>query len=199
MKIPAIKQVIFINHVVAVAAYRSCRLWRWEKMSWNHKVLCDHYRTQCWHPISDAGHVVQIWILEDSWWMTSNRPQTECKVLPPDSCMLMMMRMLWLHGLWPYLQDLCLLTYKPLWQSRRSICWYGFSWCPLWLHSSGWRAADGPPGSFPYPVDTSWAVKAGQSILTVSNGLWCAIPGTVIHSGTWNGSWFLANRYDFRW
>ena len=131
--------------------------------------------------------------------MTSNRPQTECKVLPPDSCMLMMMRMLWLHGLWPYLQDICLLTYKPLWQSRRSICWYGFSWCPLWLHSSGWRAADGPPGSFPYPVDTSWAVKAGQSILTVSNGLWCAIPGTVIHSGTWHGSWFLANRYDFRW
>ena len=33
MKIPANNKVIFIKNVVAVAAYRSCRLWRWEKMS----------------------------------------------------------------------------------------------------------------------------------------------------------------------
>ena len=39
MKIPANNQVFFIKNVVAVAAYRSCRLWRWVKMSWIHDVL----------------------------------------------------------------------------------------------------------------------------------------------------------------
>ena len=57
MKILANNQVIFIKHAVAVAAYRFCRLWRWEKMSWIHDLLSDHYRTQCWHPISNAGHI----------------------------------------------------------------------------------------------------------------------------------------------
>ena len=41
MKIPANNQVMFIKNVVAVAAYRSCRLWRRVKMSWIHYLLCD--------------------------------------------------------------------------------------------------------------------------------------------------------------
>ena len=65
---------VFIKHAVAVAAYRSCRLWRWEKMSWIHDMLCDHYGTQCWHPIINAGHIAQIWILEDSW-----QPPISCR------------------------------------------------------------------------------------------------------------------------
>ena len=67
MKMPAINQVIFIKHVLALAAYRSCRIWRWEKMSWIHYLLSDHYRTQCRRPISNAGHSVQIEILGDTW------------------------------------------------------------------------------------------------------------------------------------
>ena len=57
MKIPAENQVIFIKDVVAVAAYRSCRLSRRVKMSWIHYLLCDHHWTQCRHAISDTGHV----------------------------------------------------------------------------------------------------------------------------------------------
>ena len=64
---------------------------------------------------------------------TSNKLQTECQVALPDSCMPMMLTTLWLNGLWPYLQDLCLLACKPL--SRWSVCWYGFSGCPLWPDS----------------------------------------------------------------
>ena len=67
MKIPAINQVIIIKHVVAVATYRLCRLWRWVKMSWIHYLLSDHDMTQCWHPISNAGHIAQIRILKDPW------------------------------------------------------------------------------------------------------------------------------------
>ena len=65
MKIPPNNQVIFIKNVVAVAAYRSCRLWRWVKMSWIHYVLCNHHWTQCRHAISDTSHVAQVQILED--------------------------------------------------------------------------------------------------------------------------------------
>ena len=66
MKIPANNQVFFIKNVVAVAAYRSCRLWRWVKMSWIHDVLCDHHWTQCRHALSNTGHVAQVRVLEDS-------------------------------------------------------------------------------------------------------------------------------------
>ena len=45
MKIPVNNQVIFIKNVVAVAAYCSCRLWRWVKMPWIHYMLCDHHWT----------------------------------------------------------------------------------------------------------------------------------------------------------
>ena len=65
MKIPANNQVIFIKNVVAVAAYRSCRLWRWVKMPWIHYVLCNHHWTQCRHALSNTSHVAQIRILED--------------------------------------------------------------------------------------------------------------------------------------
>ena len=58
-------QVFFIKNVVAVAAYRSCRLWRWVKMSWIHDVLCDHHWTQCRHALSNTGHVMQVRVLED--------------------------------------------------------------------------------------------------------------------------------------
>ena len=64
MKIPAKNQVIFIKNVVAVAAYRSCRLWRWVKMPWIHYVLCNHHWTQCRHALSNTSHVAQIQILE---------------------------------------------------------------------------------------------------------------------------------------
>ena len=57
MKIPANNQVIFIKNVVAMAAYRSCRLWRRVKMSLIHYLLCDHHWTLCRHAISDTGHV----------------------------------------------------------------------------------------------------------------------------------------------
>ena len=66
MKIPANNQVFFIKNVVAVAAYRSCRLWRWVKMSWIHDVLCDHHWTQCRHALSNTGHVAQVRVLENS-------------------------------------------------------------------------------------------------------------------------------------
>ena len=68
MKIPANNQVIFIKNVVAVAAYRSCRLWRWVKMPWIHDVLCDHHWTQCRHAISYTRHVASVRILEDPRW-----------------------------------------------------------------------------------------------------------------------------------
>ena len=51
-----ITRYIFIKNVIAVAAYRSCGLRRWEKMSWIYD-LCNHHWTQSWHPISDTGHV----------------------------------------------------------------------------------------------------------------------------------------------
>ena len=61
-------QVIFIKNIVAVAAYRSCRLWRWVKMPWIHYVLCNHHWTQCRHALSDTSHVPQVRILEDPRW-----------------------------------------------------------------------------------------------------------------------------------
>ena len=64
MKIPANNQVIFIKNIIAVAAYRSCRLWRWVKMSWIHYVLYNHHWTQCQHALSNTSHVAQIRILE---------------------------------------------------------------------------------------------------------------------------------------
>ena len=64
MKIPVNNQVICIKNVVAVAAYRSCRLWSWVKMPWIHYVLCNHHWTQCRHALSNTSHVTQIQILE---------------------------------------------------------------------------------------------------------------------------------------
>ena len=64
MKIPANNQVFFIKNVVAVAAYRSCRLWRWVKIPWIHYMLCNHHWTQCRHALSNTSHVAQIRILE---------------------------------------------------------------------------------------------------------------------------------------
>ena len=75
MKIPANNQVFFIKNVVAVAAYRSCRLWRWVKMPWIHDVLCDHHWTQCWHALSNTGHVTQVRVLEDPRWPPKSRWQ----------------------------------------------------------------------------------------------------------------------------
>ena len=68
MKIPANNQVIFIKNVVAVAAYRSCRLLRWVKMPWIHYVLCNHHWTQCRHALSNTSHVAHVRILEDPRW-----------------------------------------------------------------------------------------------------------------------------------
>ena len=103
---------------------------------------------------------------------TSNTQLTECQVEPPDSCRPMMQITPWLHALWPCPLGLCLLAYKPLWRSQRSICWYGFSWCHLWLDSNGWRAVDGPPGFFLYPLDIAWVV-------------WTDITFSLVHPG-WN-------------
>ena len=68
MKIPAKNQVIFIKNVVAVAAYRSCRLWKRVKMSWIHYLLCDHHWTQCRQAIS----VIQAMSRRYEFWKTPN-------------------------------------------------------------------------------------------------------------------------------
>ena len=68
MKIPANNQVIFIKHSVAMAAYRSCRLWRRVKRSWCKCMLSNHDRTQCSHAIRYAAHISKTWLLEYPRW-----------------------------------------------------------------------------------------------------------------------------------
>ena len=77
MKIPVNNQVIFIKNVIAVAAYRSCRLWRWVKMPWIHYVMCNHHWTQCRHALSNTSHVAQIRILENPWRPPKRRCQDD--------------------------------------------------------------------------------------------------------------------------
>ena len=98
MKIPANNQVFFIKNVVAVAAYRSCRLWRWVKMSWIHYVLYNHHWTQCRHALSNTSHVAQK-TNSGTPRESSKTPLTGCQVEPPDSCTPIKLKALGPHAL----------------------------------------------------------------------------------------------------
>ena len=143
MKIPANNQVFFIKNVVAVAAYRSCRLWRWVKMPWIHDVFCDHHWTQCWHALSNTSHVTQVRVLEDPRW-PPKKPLTGCQVKPPDSCMPMKLKALGPHALSHGHTDDQLECRLP-WQSPRSIGLCGSSWYLWCCGSSEWTFAAAPP------------------------------------------------------
>ena len=150
MKIPASNQVFFIKNVVAVAAYRSCRLWRWVKMPWIHYVLCNHHWTQCRHALSNTSHVAQI-RNSGTPQKTSKTPLPGCQVGPPDSCTPMKLKALGPHEPSHGRTDDQLECRLP-WQSPRSIGLCGSSWYPWCCCSSVWTYADGPPGFFQSPV-----------------------------------------------
>ena len=134
-------------------AYRSCRLWRWVKMSWIHYVLCDHHWTQCWHALRYTGYVAKIWILENP-----RRPPKRCwqdvrkghlTVVRPWS--------------WKGSDLMCVtqsysisLSVGFLDKSPRSIGLCGSSWYPWCCGSNVWTYADAhpppPPGFFESPV-----------------------------------------------
>ena len=130
MKIPVNNQVIFIKNVVAVDAYRSCRLWRWVKMPWIHYVLCHHHWTQCRHALSNTRQQLSG---------------------PPDSCTPMKLKALGPHEPSHGRTDDQLECKLP-WQSPRSIGLCGSSWYPWCCGSRVWTYADGPPGFFQSPV-----------------------------------------------
>ena len=146
MKIPANNQVFFIKNVVAVAAYRSCRLWRWVKMSWIHDVLCDHHWTQCLHALSNTGHVAQVRVLENSRKLqkTSKKPLPGCQVKPPDSYTPMKLTVLGPHELSHGHTDDQLECRLP-WQSPRSIGLCGSSWYLWCCGSREWTFAAAAP------------------------------------------------------
>ena len=189
MKIPAQNQVIFIKNIVAVAAYRSCRLLRWERMSWIQDLLCDHHWTKRGHSISDTSHVSQIGILEDSWrppkrswqnvrwchltvvsqwcWQSSDLMCCDSVVLPLSSCVS------FLDCLHDPSADI---TSHDI--SDVAVPMLRFRWWPPWVRSESRKY--------------SFNCLTGQSILSTSDRLRWAIPGTKIHSGACDGSWFLA-------
>ena len=135
MKIPANNQVIFIKNVVAVAAYKSCRLWRWVKMPWIHyvvqppldPVLTCHQRYKPCRAGTNSGRPQ----------MTSKTPLTGCQVKPPDSCTPMKLTVLGPHVLSHGRTDDQLECRLP-WQSPRSIGLCGSSWYPWCCGSSEW-------------------------------------------------------------
>ena len=145
MKIPANNQVIFIKNVVAVAAYRSCRLWRWVKMPWIHYVLCNHHWTQCRHALSNTSHVAQVRILEDPRWPPKRRWQdvreSHLTVVRPWSwkCSDLMQ----CHKV-----VLTISLSVSFLDSPRSIGLCGSSWYLWSCSSSVWTCADSPPGFF---------------------------------------------------
>ena len=146
MKIPANNQVIFIKNVIAVAAYRSCRLWRWVKMSWIH-VLYNHHWTQCQHALSNTSHVAQKRILEHPGRPPKCRWQDVSQVEPPDSCTPMKLGPHALsHG-----RTNDQLECRFPWQSPRSIGLRGSSWYLWSCSSSVWTYADCPPPPPPPP------------------------------------------------
>ena len=148
MKIPANNQVFFIKIVVAVAAYRSCRLWRWVKMPWIHYVLppldpvstCPQQHKPCRADLNSGTPQ-----------KTSKTPLPGCQVGPPDSCRPMKLKALGPHEPSPGRTDDQLECRLP-WQSPQSIGLCGSSWYPWCCGSSVWTYADGPPGFFQSPV-----------------------------------------------
>ena len=142
MKIPANNQVFFIKNVVAVAAYRSCRLWRWVKMSWIHYVLYNHHWTQCRHALSNTSHVAQK-TNSGTPRKISKTPLTRCQVEPPDSCTPIKLKALGPHAL-SHGRTNDQLECRLPWQSPRSIGLRGSSWYPWSCSSSVWTYADCP-------------------------------------------------------
>ena len=145
-------------------AYRSCRLWRWVKMSWIHYVLCDHHWTQCWHALRYTGYVAKIWILENP-----RRPPKRCwqdvrkghlTVVRPWS--------------WKGSDLMCVtqsysisLSVGFLDKSPRSIGLCGSSWYPWCCGSNVWTYADAPPPPPPPPPDS---LRVLYLELQLSNG-----------------------------
>ena len=145
MKIPANNQVIFIKNVVAVAAYRSCRLWRWVKMPWIHYVLCNHHWTQCRHALSNTSHVAQVRILEDPRWPPKRRWQDV-----RDSHLTVVRPWSWKRSdlMQCHKVVLTISLSVSFLDSPRSIGLCGSSWYLWSCSSSVWTCADSPPGFF---------------------------------------------------
>ena len=122
-----------------MAAYRSCRLWRWVKMSWIHDVLYNHHWTQCRHALSNTSHVAQK-TNSGTPWKTSKTPLTRCQVEPPDSCTPIKLKALGPHAL-SHGRTNDQLECKLPWQSPRSIGLRGSSWYPWSCSSSVWTYA----------------------------------------------------------
>ena len=102
-----------------------------------------------------------------------------------------------LTRLWPHVLLLGRTPYqlvcKPLWRSPRSNCWYDFSWCLWWSSSNEWTTVVAPPPRI-HSESRRYGFNCltGQNIPSDSDGMRCAIPGTEIHFGACDSSWFLA-------
>ena len=181
MKIPANNQVIFIKNIVAVAANRSCRLWRRVKMSWIH-YLCDHHWTQCRHAISDTGQCCVD--------TNSGRAQMTSK----NAVDRMSGRATWqlyAHDVGSALTS-CAVTRS---NSRSAWCLHDPSAyvAPHDISDVAMTVAPLPPPPPPPPIPPRFFLSPVSRVSTVwqgtvSVGFKWAILGTVIHSGAWVGT-----------